>query len=72
MTAAFGFYFDEPEEWRLVIVSPDVTNLGPREVYGRLFPFLANTGIPIDTASSVLHWDLRMIIEPQGGSVSVR
>ena len=34
--AAFWFYFEEPEEWRLVIASPAVHRIGPRRLYLRI------------------------------------
>ena len=33
VTAAFWFHFDEENQWRLVVVSPDVSEKGPRELY---------------------------------------
>ncbi|HYL34890.1 MAG TPA: hypothetical protein VEV17_03135 [Bryobacteraceae bacterium] len=33
VTAAFWFHFDEEDQWKLVIVSPDVSDKGPRNLY---------------------------------------
>jgi hypothetical protein len=46
--AAFWLYADEAAEWRLVIVSPSVETLGPRQLYGLLGVMLMNpSGAPI-------------------------
>ena len=33
VTAAFWFHFEEEDQWKLVIVSPDVSDLGPKQLY---------------------------------------
>ena len=48
VTAAFWLYADDAAEWRLVIVSPSVETLGPRQLYALLGVMLANpSGAPI-------------------------
>lgn len=34
--AAFWLYFEEADEWRLVLAVPEVTKVGPRKVYERI------------------------------------
>lgn len=36
VTAAFWFHFDEEDQWKLVIVSPDVSDKGPKALYTKL------------------------------------
>jgi hypothetical protein len=38
--AAFWFYREESEEWRLYIATPVVAQLGPREAYSRVLDVL--------------------------------
>jgi len=33
LTAAFWFHFEEEDQWKLVIVSPDVSEKGPKLLY---------------------------------------
>jgi hypothetical protein len=33
VTSAFWFHFEEEDQWRLVIVSPDVSEKGPAQLY---------------------------------------
>ncbi len=40
ITAAFWFFFEEEERWRLVIVSPDVATRGPRKLYEMIHPYV--------------------------------
>jgi hypothetical protein len=48
VTAAFWLYADDAAEWRLVIVSPSVETLGPRQLYALLGVILMNpSGAPI-------------------------
>jgi hypothetical protein len=41
LTAAFWYYFVEPMEWRLVLVSPTVDRAGPLSAYKRVQRVLA-------------------------------
>ena len=41
IAAAFWFHFDE-EDWKLVVVSPDVPEKGPRALYSEILPILKN------------------------------
>ena len=41
-TAILWLYFDESEEWRIVIGAPDVNKLGPRRVYQKIQTLLAD------------------------------
>ena len=43
--AAFWFYREESEEWRLYIATPRVAQLGPRAAYAKVLDVLKNTGI---------------------------
>jgi hypothetical protein len=48
VTAAFWLYADDDAEWRLVIVSPSVEALGPRQLYALIGVMLMNpSGTPI-------------------------
>ena len=40
-TAVLWLFFDEFDEWRIVVGSPDVDKFGPRQVYGELQTLLA-------------------------------
>ena len=40
ITAAFWFHYEEENEWKLVIVSPDVSDIGPKELYTRISTLL--------------------------------
>jgi hypothetical protein len=33
ITAAFWYHFEEEDQWKLVVFSPDVSEKGPRELY---------------------------------------
>ena len=48
VTAAFWLYADDAAEWRLVVVSPSVETLGPRQLYALIGVMLTNpSGAPI-------------------------
>ena len=40
ITAAFWFHSDEQDRWELVVVSPDVPDKGPRQLYTTLWRLL--------------------------------
>lgn len=40
VTAAFWYHFDEEDRWKLVIVSPDVSERGRRALYGEILTIL--------------------------------
>jgi hypothetical protein len=40
ITAAFWFHYDEQERWKLVVVSPDVSEKGPRALYTGILALL--------------------------------
>lgn len=43
LKAAFWLYFDEADEWRLVLVTPLVDKRGTRHIYARIQSFLADS-----------------------------
>ena len=58
ITAAFWYYFDEAERWRLVIISRHVQSAGPRDAYRRLVYALADLhkrGTPVHITSERIH-----------------
>ncbi|HYM07624.1 MAG TPA: hypothetical protein VEU11_13780 [Terriglobales bacterium] len=58
ITAAFWFYFEEAERWRLVIISPDVQTRGPRDAYRKLVYALAalhQSGNPVHLTTERIH-----------------
>jgi len=58
ITAAFWFYFEEAERWRLVIISPDVQTRGPRDAYRKLVYALAalrQSGNPVQLTTEKIH-----------------
>lgn len=48
ITAAFWFYFEEEQRWRLVIVSPDVGSRGRKEIYGLTVLLLTGREAPTE------------------------
>ncbi len=64
ITAAFWLYSDDADEWRLVIVSPTVSNPGPRQAYALVdltlnsFPD-APINIPTERIYLLTPFDLR-------------
>lgn len=36
VTAAFWFHFEDEDQWKLIVVSPDVADKGPRLLYAEL------------------------------------
>src|SRR5690348_2346942 len=40
--AAFWFHFEDEEQWKLVVVSPDVSDKGPRQLYTMVSMLLSN------------------------------
>jgi hypothetical protein len=40
ITAAFWFHPEEEDRWQLIIVSPDVSDKGPRQLYTTLWKLL--------------------------------
>jgi hypothetical protein len=64
VTAAFWLYADDANEWRLVIVSPSVGEIGPRQLYALLGVVLMNPAgppipIPLERIFLVSPHDLR-------------
>jgi len=58
ITAAFWYYFDEAERWRLVIISPHVQTVGPRDAYRKLVYALADLhqrGTPVHITTERIH-----------------
>jgi hypothetical protein len=45
VTAAFWLYLEEEDEWKLVIVSPDVASKGPIALYTRIAVLLNDLSI---------------------------
>jgi hypothetical protein len=52
VTAAFWFHFEEEDQWKLVIVSPDVSEKGPKLLYtmisGLLHALASDPEKPLD------------------------
>jgi hypothetical protein len=58
ITAAFWFFFEEAERWRLVVISPYVQVAGPRDAYRKLVYALAavhQSGNPVHITSERIH-----------------
>lgn len=53
LKAAFWHYFIEPEEWRLVLVTPVVDRAGPLSAYTRVQRVLARTNPAYLTLSDI-------------------
>jgi hypothetical protein len=64
--AAFWLYFEEADEWRLVLATDLVTRDGPRSVYQRLQDYLAQHGElhEIDLTSIALRSPDDPIVKP--------
>jgi hypothetical protein len=45
VTAALWLYLEEEDEWKLVIVSPDVADKGPIDLYTRIAVLLNNLSL---------------------------
>jgi hypothetical protein len=63
--AAFWYYREEAEEWRLYIATPLVEELGPREVYSRILATLKNNCIKSIDLSKI------SVVDPTDGLVTV-
>ena len=63
--AAFWFYREEAEEWRLYIATPWVKEHGPREVYSRVLRVLKESKISSIDLSEI------SVIDPTDGLVTV-
>lgn len=63
IAAAFWLYSDEADEWRLILVSPMVSILGPRHVYASIVSVLkqASINIPIDAIFVIAANDVRYL-----------
>jgi hypothetical protein len=81
ITAAFWFHDEQEDEWNLVIVSPDVSDKGPRYVYTLLSELLNGLGtdperlqFPLDrirlvSPYSLLYKMIKQRAGPIGGPV---
>jgi len=78
VVAALWFYFDEPEEWRLLIASPAVDRIGSFKMYFRLGKIMDDqfrSGLSFDLAQIVVvgldHPIVRalkcVVVTPPGG-----
>jgi len=47
VTAAFWMYFEEAEQWRLIVATPRMTKEGPPHVYGVFQDLLARVDPPL-------------------------
>jgi hypothetical protein len=45
VTAAFWLYLEEEDEWKLVVVSPDIAGKGPINLYTRIAVLLNNLSV---------------------------
>lgn len=63
--AAFWFYREESEEWRLYIATPLVKEKGPREAYARILEVLKKSAIHSVDLSHI------SVIDPTDGLVTV-
>jgi hypothetical protein len=81
VTAAFWSHSEDDDEWQLVIVSPDVAERGPTQVYKMLLVLLNNlnaeagrTIVPLDrvmiiSPSSLVYKTMKQRSGPVGGPV---
>jgi hypothetical protein len=44
ITAAFWLHFEDEDDWKLVVVSPEVSEQGPRQLYATVFSVLNTLG----------------------------
>lgn len=64
VTAAFWSFFEDEDDWSLVIVSPDVAEKGSTEVYKKLFAPLHNLQAELAPRTLNFWWDRIRIVSP--------
>ena len=63
ITAAFWYHSEDEDDWKLVVVSPDVEDKGPKALYTMISQMLSELSSDRNTSLQFL-WDRIVLVSP--------
>src|ERR1700733_5651254 len=78
ISAAFWYHFDEEDDWKLMVVSPEVSDIGPRQLYQKVSEVLQRLQIEpqrlqyrirLESPYSLLYKMVKQHAGPVGGPI---
>jgi hypothetical protein len=63
ITAAFWYHYEDEDDWKLVVVSPDVEDKGPKALYTMISQMLSDLSSD-PTRPLQVPWDRIMLVSP--------